>query len=305
MTRESYCNTSLRAGGSVLMLAAVHCTVFDTSRLQGYETAGFRDSGVSQPDASGVVDAVANAVVDGSLSDSGTVASDYAAVVSQDAPIVYLRLDEGAGTTLVDETGRVTASAKKAGVDCSGKGLRGLGCAMTAAAGQYLRFDTPVSTGQSYSVEFWLKRVGGSGAQDRFAFNGGYGGNPARRGPSISYSDPQGLGLAQTWLSATDVGVSTYGNSGALAADRWHHIVAAFGPSALTLYVDGVASPVSGNATLPDNAGQEWIFGTNSTTNTNADFRSNATIDEIAVYTGTLADARVRAHFDVGFAPFR
>jgi hypothetical protein len=232
--------------------------------------------------------------------DAGPSRSDsYALAVLADQPLGYWRLDESAGPTAKDETGRhdgVYVSAPSLGVP-GVAGSRAMKLARdTGAHIEVASSDFHFATNAPYSVELWAS----AGDQKKYQWLGGteHRVDNARSGWSV-FAQDQGLLRYEVWASDGDGGSDQ--RRGVLITESttvgaFHHIVVAYTGSAVIGYVDGLqTASLASTAAAPDNG--DLVWGCRGDLSACLD---DWVIDELAIYDFVLTGGRVKAHYDLG-----
>lgn len=187
------------------------------------------------------------------------------------------------GVTLGTTTGAVTKETDKAatfdGVD------------------DYVRVDRGIS--DDFSIEFWFKSTQGIGAASVTAWSNTAGLVDA---DATGTANDFGVGLRSDGRILAGIGnpdttiVST--SSTAYNDGNWHHVVftRTRSPSALALYVDGVANGTATGSTASLTASSVLNFGRHALANN----YFAGSLDEVAVYNTALSAATVLRHYQAG-----
>ena len=144
--------------------------------------------------------------------------------------------------------------------------------------------------GAQFTVEAWAFVTGGQGTS-RSVVTSRDSATGNRRGFAL-YADNNNVW--SFWLgTGTDVWHAVFGPS--VVLNTWTHLVATFDGSTARLYVNGVlvGSLATGYAT---NAVRPLRIAT-GTTEGAPNFYFPGMVDEVAMYTGALADTRIQAHY--------
>jgi hypothetical protein len=231
----------------------------------------------------------------------------YDAQAKADAPYLYWRLGEPAGSTVAaDASGNGNTGSIQSGVKL---GVAGAVPGDTAAdfpgttAGLVTATATTPTNQQTVSVEAWFKTTTTTGGKLV-----GYGN--FQTGTSTSYdrhlymanSGQLLFGVGNKWLGPTAISSPSSYNDG-----QWHHVVATLGRDGMVLYVDG-AQVAASTASLPALGGFRgyWRVGGDNLSGwlsrpTSDYFKG--TLDEVAVYPGVLSAAQVADHYTNRGAP--
>jgi hypothetical protein len=232
---------------------------------------------------------------------AGTTGS-YVAQAKADAPFLYWRLGESAGsTTAADASGNGNTGSIQSGVAL---GVAGAVPGDTAAdfpgttSGLVTATSTTPTNQQTVSVEAWFKTTTTAGGKLV-----GYG--DFQTGTSTSYdrhiymtnSGRLLFGVGNKWLGNTTISSTASYNNG-----QWHHVVATLGRDGMVLYVDGaqVAATTTSLAALGGFRGYWRVGGDNLSgwpSKPTSDY-FKGTIDEVAIYTGVLSAAQVADHYN-------
>ncbi len=221
--------------------------------------------------------------------------NDYATSVLADNPVQYHKLNEASGTTAADSSGNNDPASY---VGTKTLGVTGAVCGDTTAVklngtNAYIDNANVLATiNSTFAFEAWVKTsasgvVAAANAQtgvDRQLYIGANG---------------------RAYLaSANSSGSTVYVSSPATVADgAWHHLVATSTGSAMTMYVDGVAvGTTSTNQGTGRRSRMSYGYASLPSGLTSAPGTDylNGSLDEVAVYTGTLSASRVLAHYKAG-----
>ena len=213
----------------------------------------------------------------------GTDMNDYRSLVLSLSPVAYWRLGERSGTVVDDETGHYPGTY----VNAPTLGVPGAlaGDANTAVAlNGTTQYATIVSLPllQTLSISAWVKiAVAGT----YVVIGQGLGGFQLYpNGDGSITLDVNGGGPV---LSAVP-GSFTFG--------PWHHVVASYGPTSGSVYVDGVAVSTTW-AARTFTAVPETVIGAQATT---LNFKVSGSIDEVAIWSRALTAADVAAMYQTG-----
>ena len=208
------------------------------------------------------------------------VPTTYPTSVLSGSPIAYYRLDEAAGTTMVDSSGNGHDGTYSAGGVTLGGAAAIVNETATSAAfdgtgdGQASGVTAPTS---AYTWEAWVNRADGS--------DGSIAGQEGA-GQLLIRSDE--LVLHQT---DTDV----IGSGSGLTPGTWHHVAATWDGTDTTLYVDGTVVGTSNAAvTAPSGSGVVHVASGDQA----ADF--NGALDEVTYYASALTVATIQRHYAIG-----
>jgi hypothetical protein len=165
---------------------------------------------------------------DGRFGETGW--SENATATTGDAPpmAAHWKLDEGAGETLTDHTGRYTGTIERAewAAGRHGKGLRFEGDGVVTITNSE---SLPAAT--NYSWTAWIRTTEGGTILAR----GGEGKDWAPAGRALYVADGS-LSFYAAWAPLVSVDMD-------LSEDRWRHVAVTVGPQngqdTITLYVDG------------------------------------------------------------------
>jgi signal peptidase I len=220
----------------------------------------------------------------------------YRAAVLADSPFLFWRLNEASGTTAADATANarpatISGAPVYSQVDGNNDNKE---TALGLGTGTWITQTASQAAPTTFSVEAWVKTTGTAGGRV-IGLGNGTGSTASTTVDCQLYVGTNGqvyfgLGSAKTVVTST-----TLVNNGA-----WHHVVGTYvaGTSGVNLYIDGVLRG-TGTATLQTFTGS-WRAGAESLTGWTAapttQFLSG-TIDEVAVYTTVLTQARITAHF--------
>ncbi|MDB5219121.1 MAG: Autotransporter adhesin [Myxococcaceae bacterium] len=260
----------------------------DTSPTPPVDAGGDAPSGMN--DSGGDVDAADAAPSRSAL---------YASAVLADNPLGYWRLEETAGMTAKDETGRNDGAYVNTPL-LAQPGVAGSAAAKLPAT---LKSRIAVATGNfgftgnaQYTVELWVKP---GTFRDYQWLSGTELEVPNRRGWSL-LADANGAIRYETWTSDGDGGsLQTRGlfvSGASLVQDTFAHIVLAYTGSVALGYVDGVNTTMFNTVGMTPPGGP-LLWGCRGDLQQCLD---DWVIDELAIYDFPLSQARVKAHYDLG-----
>ena len=249
----------------------------------GSHTVKFQGVDSATGDNAALVDAVAASDV----ASADLASATYAAAVTADSPLGYWRLGEAAGsTTAADSSGNGRdATFDSAYATASGQGVAG-GIAMSddAAAlsdgshGIASVADSALAPGH-VTLEAWVKSPAANGPYQVLASLGG--------GTQLV----TGWGRLSFTVYAPGSGFAGPGVN--LDWSKWHHVVGTYDGSVAKLYVDGT---LADSQNLSGNSSPAGGFSMGS-----PGWAANClsgSLDEVAVYSGALTAAQVKAHYD-------
>jgi hypothetical protein len=219
----------------------------------------------------------------------------YRTTVLADSPNGYWRLGELSGPVAADTSGYGNGGTYTGGVT---QGVQG---ALTGSAdtNRGARFDgvndfvqvpdaNSLDLGDSFTIEEWVRRnVGGvKGHIVQKGING--------YALHVGTDDLVHLGKPGTsGIAVSTVSIPTDGN--------YHHVVATKNGSVVHIYVDGVdVTGTVSNLTIQNTTAPLQIGRYYNNTNGGSSFYFNGDLDEVAVYTTALSEARVLAHYEMG-----
>lgn len=218
-------------------------------------------------------------------------ADAYGASVFDSTPQLYWRMAETGGIRVVD-----SSTGNNEGLFT---GTPGFGVAGVVGANSAVNLGSSSASAASlsnfsamnvYSTELWIKTT------------------TTRGGKLIGWGDKQTglstnidrnltmLNSGQIRFSALNGGIQYALDSTAKFNDgKWHHVVAAQGPSGMTLYVDGLS--VASNEIASDSSfAGYWRVGYDKIWSGSSNTYLAGTFDEVAVYPRVLSLAEVKAH---------
>jgi len=293
--------------GSIgLAPAFIGCSLlnpFDELQQEAVAEAGTsRDAGTSRTkvdSGSTIVDSGAPPSSDASVLDSGGdgAAPTYRDEVISDSPALYARLGEKSGTTATDETGALngvyTGNGFTLGVEGAIAGDSNT--AIQVDGRSSVRFPSGAAFGAkaAFTLEFWAKQS----AYDSYSWtidHFDWGAAAGRSGWGLRVSNNE-LGV-ERWLNGNTQGSTGFSTQNILGA--FHHIVATFDGASICIYVDTVKScgPVT-DVAIPTTS-NVWSFGTRNDCNLVSGCQGFiGALDEFAVYTFSLSEARISAHY--------
>ncbi|MGY1815622.1 PKD domain-containing protein [Blastococcus sp. SYSU D00820] len=228
--------------------------------------------------------------------------SAYAAAVLADGPAQYWRLGETTGTTSYDQVGTVNlteGTGVTRGVTGAVPGNAAIGTNGTAN-GRAVTTSTVTTPTRTFSVETWVRAdAGATGVIAQFGNSATAANTSADRG---LYVDSAGqLTFALTRQTQAGTTYTSVRSPAAITDGQWHHVAVTVGTGGTTLYVDG--AQVAANPAMTSANGRlgtaYWMFGTGTLAgwpNAPAGASLTGSLDEVAVYNGTLTAAQVAAH---------
>lgn len=204
------------------------------------------------------------------------------------SPVLYYRLDESSGTSAADSSGHGHTGAYTSAATLNQSGATSDGDAAIAGTGTLVKYTSGsgLPTGSAArSVECWFKS---STSQSNAVL--------------VAWGREQSNNeFAMMLNSATTLEVGSWTSnylfplpSGKSALDgQWHHIVAVWNGSTITIYFDGAAigSKSGSFNTVLNSAGLD--IGSS----TGGGFKYTGSIDEVAVYSTVLTSSQVQGHF--------
>lgn len=226
----------------------------------------------------------------GSGSEVVTVLTGYQTAVLADSPVRYWKLNETSGTTATDTQGN--GNGTYVGPPTLGQAPAiGAGTSVAFAAGQYVTATGPLLALPltTWTIEAWVKKASiTSGAtifMERTAAN------PGLIGVVIDASGRLFINIRNDAGAIDSLASSTVN----VADGAFHHVAVKMSGTTITFYADGAPS---GTATRTNATGAmttselRWAEDTAG----NADWVGS--LDELALYTTALSDARILAHFN-------
>ena len=223
--------------------------------------------------------AAANAVT------SAGGSTTYRSEVLSDSPIVYLRMGDASGnfndeigTNDAVASGSLTYSQTGALANDSDKAIR-----FGAATGHgQIPSNAGLNLGDVLSVELWVKLTATGSTEWLYT-----------RSSAISCRiDPDGSihvrdAISADWFASP---------AGTIADTNFHHVVVTKNGATRALYVDTVSKAnTAGNLTLANPTGKDFWIGRIEGSDTD---KLDGWLDEFALYTHALTQARVTAHYN-------
>jgi len=230
------------------------------------------------------------------------MASVYNLAVLADAPATYYRVDEAAGTSVVDSSGNshtgtyhTTFTLQQAGAIPQDTD------AAVKLTGGYITAGTTTLSGTAFSVELWFNLTSNS-------FGSSFPGLVTSDATAVNH---KGIEIILAPVSDGHSGYVTLGNgsshvstafgNGVFPTGFWYHLVVTYNGTTMTVYLNGgplvVSTAFSGSVTAgvgPITVGA-YVGGTTT---------APTFVDEIAIYSTTLSAARVQAHYAAAFTPW-
>lgn len=218
------------------------------------------------------------------------VTAGYQAAVLEDAPILYVRLNESAGTNADDISGSDADGTYTGGYTLAQTGALALdsdkSVSLDGSSGYIALPNLGLTNG---TVEMWIKPTTVSGDKRLLSQLSG----ASSQGGSLSINQASGeSGSLWVWTGST---WNRLANTGAIVADVWQHLVFVYAGGNVTAYVDGVEhlTAASGFDFSGPDAGIGAKFATFGGT-------FPGLVDEVAVYSGALSATRIAIHYDIG-----
>ncbi len=242
-----------------------------------------------------------------------TAAGDpYSAEVLADSPHLYYRLGESGGTTASDSSthnraGTISSAGWSYGA-ASALVSDSANTAMTSLGSNNALISTPasVTNPKSLSLELWLRTSSTSGGRLL-----GFGLNQSA---SNSQQDRQLYMASNGTLvfgvyNVASASVKAVQTSATYNDNQWHHVVAVLEPGngtrGMRIMVDGVQA-VAGAYFDPEDFTGYWRVGWDAVPanwpSTPGSTTFNGRLDEVAVFSSSLSDTRVQAHYSAGTA---
>ncbi len=228
----------------------------------------------------------------------------YPAGVMADAPSHYWRLGQAAGAaTSPDQASARSLTLLSAVTGGVGGALNGSTDTAAAFAGSLSgRAATSVAEPgpQTFSLELWFSTTSASGGK-LFGFGNSSTGTSSSYDRHLYLDNAGHLTFGVYNGAARTVTTERTYNDGA-----WHHVVATLSATGMVLYVDGVQSVGSAQATSAQAFDGYWRLGGDalgSWPNSGSSDNFAGTLDEVAVYPTALSAARVLAHYTAGITP--
>ena len=219
----------------------------------------------------------------------------YEQVVESDSPVGYWRLGDAAGSdTAADASGSGLTADVIAPVTLGAAGAVA-GDDNTAAdlTGGYLNVPdaAPLKLTGPFTLEAWIKPTGtvadpGVGILERYD-------SPAQNGYILRLAAGNHL---QAWVLGAS-GYSLVTGTSVITPGAWHHVMAVFDGSRLTVYVDGQADGTAPATVSPGAGSGDLRIGARGD---DAAQRLTGGIDEVAIYNTALSATDAAAHYLVG-----
>lgn len=215
----------------------------------------------------------------------------YGTAVSGDAPDLYWRLNEAAGTTASDASasGQNGALAGSVTWNAAGAVAGGTAAAFDGKTGVVVNTQTATSPSK-YSAELWFKSTSTAGGK-LIGFGNAASGNSTKYDRQVVLLNTGRLQFGVNPGTRALAETTTAFNDG-----QWHHVVATQSTDGMKLYVDSVLAASNAATTAQSNTGYWRVGGDVTFGGTSSNF-VNATIDEVAVYPSALPAEKIEAHF--------
>jgi hypothetical protein len=222
---------------------------------------------------------------------AGAAALTYAQTVAADSPVGYWRLGEASGTDVADSAGSNTGQYIGSPTLGATGAVAGNTAVTFVAASAAHKVDVPdhasLDVGDTFTIEFWLKRASQAGLQ--CPLDKGTGGAlawvVAFNGANFFFGDSGG-----NWIINNITGVCN-------DTTTFHHVVITKSGATTKLYQDGVdLAPATTNQTIASSTSVLRMGATVSLGGGNT-WWLNGTLDEVALYATALSAARVSAHY--------
>ena len=231
---------------------------------------------------------------------TATAPAPYRQKVLDEAPAAYWRLNESSGTTILDTTGFVGATAAS-GVTRNATGaLAGESDTASAFSGTtsgFARSDIAGNAPDTFSVEAWVRTTTNRGGKI-IGFGNRTSGTSTLADRHL-YMDNAGkiyFGMQSASLQTVN-GPASYNNG------TWHHVVGTYGSGAMNLYIDGALVGQRSDVSYERSYWGWWRIGGDRLTGwpsrPSSDYLAG-TLDEVAVYDRVLSAEAVAAHHAVG-----
>jgi PKD repeat protein len=220
-------------------------------------------------------------------------ADDYGRAIYQAEPDLYWRLGESTGTTAADASQTGTTGTYWGSLAQGTDGLiAGTGNTAVAFTEGGVGSDLQVSDPRTYSLEAWFTTSTTRGGKLI-----GFGNQPSGLSSSYDrhvYMQDDGRLVFGTWTGHTNTITSDQPfNDG-----RPHHVVATQSHDGMKLYVDGTLVGTNPQTAAEGYAGF-WRIGGDTTWGSSSPYFTG-TLDEVAVYSRSLAASTIASHYALG-----
>jgi hypothetical protein len=200
--------------------------------------------------------------VDGNLTVQGGIKSQYKSDIYLPPPVVYLRMNEGTGSTAADSSNAGNDLDGTLGGTASWSTVFKNGPYAVAFDGDSDYIDMGNSTtlvpNTAFTISYWARAnsfTGYTRMVSKFPTGAG--------SPSYSYTILTGNGTGQVRFfvmqaSNTGSGTVLMTNSAEMSVDTWHHIVCTYsgGDNRMRIYVDGDLKTATLTGTVPSSINQ-------------------------------------------------
>ena len=234
---------------------------------------------------------------------TGTVApsDSFGKVIYADAPDIYYRMDEAAGTAATDSSGNNKTGTYFNGVTYATPTTvtTGAGSAVTFNGTSATLSDNTAATAPTvFSEEAWFKTSTTSGGKI-IGFQSTASGSTGTFDRHVYLLDDGQL-VFGTQTSASVTTRTTVTSPSSYNDGKWHHVVATMSSTGMALYVDGAPAGSATQASAQSYSGF-WRIGGGSTWGGTSGFLAGA-IDEAAIYSYELTPAQVASHWNASHA---
>lgn len=268
--------------------------------FRDFENGGGEDASVDaaiegsvESDASTANDTGAtDAGADGTLSPSQI----YRAAIMADDPIAYFRFEETSGTTTKDETGKHTATLMFA-PNLAAPGLFGAtdGIEFPKDSQSYVKVDgtdTRFPSTTPFTIEVWVHPA----LFRDWQWIASTEATLSPRGGWSVFATANGYASYEQWPSN---GRNLVLDGRPLVLDKWQHVVFTYSGAVLAGWIDGVKAESTPTVSPGDDVGA-LTFGCRIGDGTQIQCLDGWRLDEIALYSAVLPDARIIEHYALG-----
>lgn len=225
------------------------------------------------------------------------ITNPYTSAVLADSPTFYYRLDETAGTTALDSSGKASAGTEVGTPTQGSTGLLGTDTDKALAlngSSQYAYTDTSYANPTTFTIEAWFETTTKTGGQIV-----GFGNEKM----GASNPDDRHLYMAnngELFFGVYPGEVKSINSTTAYNDGSPHYVVATLSSAGMFLYVDGALVASNPAVTSAQSYTGYWRIGYDNLAGwleVPTSYYLKGTIDEVAIYPTALSLQRVEVHY--------